>query len=253
MPSIVESFALQALLAGAADYAGDEVDGKAVVFGALDLTVRLGDVGQPTENNVLGMAIIAEHEELPEPLYFQAVGYGDDLRESASVAVGQWFEVVFPVLHKLFADHETLNVETATMVATAQPSGRNHSWSIVLGPVRVIYFDDPPEAPSAGILLRTLLNEVTDVATRPLPFWIDAFVAVQESGEVLSDCRLMNEPWAIGTARLKSEAPKIVQRGKGFVSYRQFLFFQPETTRTLTEVPPLPSRPPWWKRIFRRG
>lgn len=29
MPSIVESFALQALLVGVADYAGDEVDGKA--------------------------------------------------------------------------------------------------------------------------------------------------------------------------------------------------------------------------------
>jgi hypothetical protein len=34
MPSIVESFALQALLAGAADYSGDEVEGKAVLFGA---------------------------------------------------------------------------------------------------------------------------------------------------------------------------------------------------------------------------
>ena len=211
----------------------------------LDLTLTLSSTAVHPQTNVVSGEILATHRQLSTPLRFTAVGFGDDVTCAARSMAQQWFAVVFPVLHSAFADHVAENVSIAKITAVNEKRQR-FGWRGHIGPVRVVFAGVPvPTEPDDGVVLHALKHEVTAVSAHRTTFWIDAFVARQGDGSVQSDCRLRNEYWPAAAEQLGAVAHELLPECSGFVSYRQFMLFQP----TLPES--TQSRGSWWRRFFR--
>lgn len=244
MASIPERLAFRAFSEMAAEYGGGAA-GKNVALPELDLTLSFDASDKPRLKNVLAVDVITKHGRLPEPIRFSAVGFGDDNEAAATSAAQQWFQVVYPVLDKLIAQHDSAGVETATIASTDRSSGQRFAWRVILGPVRVIFRGGDPPAADAGVILHTLKHEITGVSNQEKPFWVDAFVAIHDDGSVAADCRYRNELWDDATVRLGDSAHKVLPRNDGFRSWRQFLYFDPAPADESSAV-----RQPWWKRML---
>lgn len=85
MRSIVEHLVFQCLAAKASAVSA-EVRDRTIYLPTLGVTLSVGAVGEPTETNVIGVDLVAEHDGLPTPVRFTAVGFGDDLKASAEAA-----------------------------------------------------------------------------------------------------------------------------------------------------------------------
>jgi uncharacterized protein DUF6348 len=249
MSSVVERLAFKSLSHEAAQVAG-EIHAKRIYLPTIDVSLSLGIVHEPTKTNVLGIEILAEHKGLPKPIAFTAVGFGDDLEAASHSAAKQWFEVVFPVLHSLYAEHPTTEVTTAKISALNRETGKRFRWQVLLGPVRVVT-GDQAESLSApgGEIMETLKHEITGIAASSLPFWLNAFVAVHADGKSVADCRLMNEPWPEATERLSEAADDLLGATGYFHSWRQFFFFSPVP---FTDSDSTKDQPSWWKKLTRR-
>lgn len=227
-----------------ASEAGGEVHGDRIYLPALDLTVSVAAVDAIEATNVLAVEVTAERPDLQPPIRFTAVGFGADFRASAVSAAEQWFEVVFPVVHSLYACHETANVGHGTIAARHLETGERFHWNITTGPVRVVVAG-PSQPPAAddGKILRALSREITGVAVSTGPFWVDAYVAVQHDGNCVADCRLLNEPWPEAGERLREVAEDLFSSaGNDFVSWRQFMFFLPASAPATAATP----KKKWW-------
>jgi hypothetical protein len=254
MTEILDKVALEALAEEATRFSGERLDDGTIELPPVEALIWPGSVSTSYGGNTLSIEIFADHEDLPEPIVFVAVGSGDDYRQSARLAAEQWFQVVFPVLHSAFADHETLNVKSGTMQAV-NGKGERFDWIVHPGPIRVVAAGPegtpaPPEDPPTA-MLEVLMNDVTGVAASTLPFWVDAYAALTIEGEELADCRLTNFAWEAGTKTIATYAAALELHGYRFMSQRQFILFIPKTSRNLAVAPELTrEKKPWWKKLF---
>ena len=254
MTEILKKVAFDALLKEAERFSGYDAGDGTIFLPPVGVLVWVSTVNGAA-NGVLTAEIFADHEDLPEPIVFMAVGSGDDFRESATLACEQWFTVVFPVLHSAFADHETLNVNVGDMQAV-DGKGRRYAWKLHSGPIRVLAAGEgPPLAePEQTAMIKVLMNDITGVSATAIPFWIDAYAALRSDKEILTDCRLTNVLWNAGTASLRSYAAQLPLESYVFLSHRRFILMIPaDAARHDLRAAPAPvPRIPWWKRILRK-
>jgi hypothetical protein len=254
MLSIVEELTFNAVRDEAAKHSGCETDHQ-IVLPNLGVTLEVTGVDAQAESSVVTAEIIALHKELRSPIAFMAVGSAEHVAASAQAAAEQWFEVVYPVLHSLFADHPTNNV-VAGKLAAVTSDGRQYFWRIHVGPMRAVYAGGhAPELPKETGMLEATLNAVTGRAGESAePFWLDSYAAKKADGEVLAECRLNNAWWQQGTSSVAGYASKIELLDNFFVSHRQFMFFKPDFTLAAEmQVPEVPAKRRWWSRLFGAG
>lgn len=247
--SVTEHLAFQAFASEASRVSGERHDGK-IHLPSVAVTLALHVPETPTADGVLDIEVTAEHRGLPKPIHFTAVGFGENIEAAAKAAAEQWFQVVFPVLHSLYADPETAGVSIATIPAVRRPAGGHFPWRVIAGPVRVISGDagQPATAPT-GEILETLEHELTGACTATVPFWVNAYLAVHADGTPVGYCRLTNELWPEATSRLTASALELLGASGEFHSWRQFLFFEPAAERAVPFEPFRKERS-WWKRII---
>jgi hypothetical protein len=247
--SVTEHLAFQAFVSEASRVSGERRDGK-IYLQSVAVTLALHVPDTPTANGVVDVEVTAEHRGLPKPIHFTAVGFGENLEAAAKAAAEQWFQVVFPVLHSLYAEHETAEGSTATISAIRRPAGEQFQWRVIAGPVRVIAGDarEPATAPN-GEILEALKHEITGVCAAAAPFWVNAYLAVHADGTPVGYCRLTNELWPEATSRLTASALELLGAGGEFHSWRQFLFFEPAAEHAVP-FERFPKERPWWKRII---
>ena len=253
MSDVLQEVARNALLAEASRFSGVKLEDGTIELPSIGTLVWPSSVNTTYGGNTLSIEIFADHEDLPEPIVFVAVGSGEDRRASARIACEQWFQVVCPALHSAFADHPTLNVKTGTMRAM-NAKGEAFEWTVHPGPIRIVAAGRegtpaPPE-PEQTAIIQVLMNDITGVAASTLPFWVDAYAGLTAEQEALADCRLTNFRWEAGTETIAKYAAALDRRGYSFMSQRQFLLFMPKTTRELRLAPGPQDRKPWWKKIF---
>ena len=257
MTEILKQVAFEALREQAEAFSGSDGGDGTVFVPPVGALLWISSVNT-TDTGILTAEIFADHEDLPEPIVFMAVGNADDYREAATRACEQWFQVVFPVLHSAFADHETLNVKAGDM-QVVDGKGRRYAWKVHSGPIRVLAAGQgpPPAEPEQTAMIQVLMNDITGVSTTTIPFWIDAYAASRSDKEVLADCRMTNVLWDAGTASLRTYAAQLRLDTFVFVSHRQFILLMPANAARLNLRPaPAPApvrRVPWWKRIFRKA
>jgi hypothetical protein len=84
-----------------------------------------------------------------------------------------------------------------------------------------------PSEPEDVVFVKTLMHEITGQSAQRVPFWLDCYLARHADEKVHVDCRLLNEHWTEAEDRLRTSATEVVPASSGFVSYRQFVFFEP--------------------------
>lgn len=249
MASVVEHLAFQGLSSEASRFSAD-IEGKNIHLPTIGVMLSIGVVHEPTKANVLGIEVIAEREGLPTPISFTSVGFGDNLEAASHSAAKQWFQVVFPVLHALYADHATSDVDIAKISARNRSTGQRFKWRVILGPIRVVSGQTPEPVPApGGEIMEALKHEITGIAASSEQFWINAFVAVHGDGTPIADCRLVNEPWPEATERLGDAATNLLGHTGDFHSWRQFMFFDPLAVDEDSVFDPEKSRQSWWKKL----
>jgi uncharacterized protein DUF6348 len=253
MTEVLREVAFRALCRESERFSGSDQGDGTVFIPPVEALLWVSTVNTSYGSSVLSLEIFADHEDLPEPIVFVAVGSGGDYRHSAGLACEQWFQVVFPVLHSAFAGHETLNVKTGKL-HTQDGSGRTFEWITHPGPIRTLAAGEgsEPEEPKLTAMLQALMNDIAGVSASTIPFWIDAYAGLRDDGEALSDCRLTNMEWEAGTSTMAKYAAALDRHGYNFLSHRQFTLFMPVSAarEPLRIAPPPPERKPWWKRII---
>ena len=234
----------------AALHSGGDREGR-IELPKLSTGLSVGEVEVEAETSVVTAEIVAHHNDLRKPLAFVAVGSGDDVAEATRNAARQWFDVVYPVMHSLFADHPTDNVVAGNLSAV-NSANEQFFWRVHLGPVRVVCAGKAaaPPMPESWAMLQAVLNAVTGIAgARSERFWVDAYAARQNDGTLMCECRLDNVRWDEGTAALADYASKLPVEGSFLISHRQFMFFEPQPAPSGSRTKPA-KKSRWWRRFF---
>ena len=162
------------------------------------------------------------------------------LPQAAREASDQWLDLVFPVMHSVFADHETtLGVKIGELRSVLTATGQVFEWRVHMGPLFTRYFGDDGDKPEhkPTELLRHIVDALAGVSAHTEGFAVDLFVARDAQGRVTTDCRINNTPWQEASEALRVAPNSWPPSQATIVTKRQLLFFQPATP------PALPSEP----------
>jgi hypothetical protein len=108
-------------------------------------------------------------------------------------------------------------------------TGQQFGWTVHLPPILTRAYGgiSVPEHPEQSAVFRALFNIIHRHAAHQSLFWVECFAARYPGRKVDATCRKLNEDWEDGRDALMVWAMTWPYPGRGIISRRQFLLFQP--------------------------
>jgi hypothetical protein len=167
------------------------------------------------------------------------LGFGLTEFDAACDASYQWCLGVYPALLNYIAEPEhCCEVETARMIVRDAESGEEFGWTIHLPPIlsRAYGEAELPEKLEQQDVFHALFETIHPYAAHNQLLWLECFAARVSDSKVSATCRLNNDDWEEGQDALLQWALSWPPFGKGILSHRQFLLFEP------TPIEQIPGR-----------
>jgi hypothetical protein len=115
------------------------------------------------------------------------------------------------------------------MIVHDSESGEQFGWTVHLPPIvsRAYGEAELPENLEQPAVFQALFDTIHPFAAHNHLFWLECFAVRYAEEKVDATCRLNNEDWEEGQDALLEWALSWPPFGKGILSHRQFLLFEP--------------------------